>query len=169
VKLADLAPDRASLERLEARFWSKVDVRGEDECWPWEAGRYSAGYGSFAVTHTLSRGAHRVAYVLFCGHIDDGLLVCHDCDNPPCCNPAHLFAGTTGDNARDRTEKGRSIGNSVSSGCRHFRSTLGPHDVAEIRRVREEVGLSYRKLAAAFGVSNCTISNLLNGRTYRDV
>ena len=27
------------------RFWSKVDIRGDNECWPWTAYRNPSGYG----------------------------------------------------------------------------------------------------------------------------
>jgi hypothetical protein len=51
--------------------------------------------------------AHRVAYELFVGPVPDGMFVCHRCDNPPCCNPAHLFIGTAKDNAVDSSNKER--------------------------------------------------------------
>ena len=35
---------------IVARFWAKVDRRGDDECWPWLASTRSKGYGAFAYT-----------------------------------------------------------------------------------------------------------------------
>lgn len=90
------------------RFWTRVDrAGGPDACWPWVAGRFASGYGSFRVGGHNAR-AHR--WLL--GHLRGEALGrdelgCHRCDNPPCCNPSHLFIGSHGDNTRDMTAKGR--------------------------------------------------------------
>lgn len=95
------------LTDLDTRFWSYVDKRCPDECWPWtRTRRHRRGYGGVwdgvRWTH-----AHRVAYRLARGPIPDGMEVCHHCDNPTCCNPRHLFLGTQLDNMRDMDRKGR--------------------------------------------------------------
>jgi hypothetical protein len=87
------------------RFWSKVAKGADDACWLWQAGRFKSGYGAFAMRPHTKR-AHRVAWELVNGPIPDGLHVLHECDTPPCCNPAHLFLGTHADNMRDRQSKG---------------------------------------------------------------
>lgn len=94
-------------------FWSKVEVRGPDDCWEWTGYRMKFGYGRFPLGHRPSRRnvlAHRAVWVLTYGGIPDGLDVCHDCDNPPCCNTRHLFLGTHRDNMIDRENKGRTRG-----------------------------------------------------------
>lgn len=92
---------------VEDRFWSHVAIGSEDACWEWKAARGRQGYGAFGMGGTM-RIAHRVAFEFTHGRVlrrDE--LACHHCDNPPCCNPKHLFVGTKLDNARDAIAKGR--------------------------------------------------------------
>ncbi len=99
------------------RFWPKVRIGGPGECWPWTAGSTNE-YGHFyANGETLQ--APRVAYELAHGPIPDSLMIRHTCDNPPCCNPAHLEPGTHVQNMLDMTTRGRSL-----RGARSHRSTL---------------------------------------------
>jgi hypothetical protein len=89
------------------RFWSKVDMRGPDECWPWMAQISRHGYGVFSVAHGKKMPASRFALVTVVGWIPSELYACHHCDRPACCNPAHLFVGTPKDNTQDAIAKGR--------------------------------------------------------------
>lgn len=94
------------------KFWDHVDCQGEDECWCWTASRLPSGYGRVRF-EKKSTYAHRVAWILTHGPIPEGMVVCHHCDNPPCCNPKHLFVGTQADNVHDRDRKGRGIGGRI--------------------------------------------------------
>lgn len=89
-----------------AGFWQCVATRGEDDCWEWKGRRTPEGYGSVTASQKMIL-AHRLAYVLSYGSPKRGLCVCHTCDNPPCCNPNHLWVGTLGDNTKDMWDKGR--------------------------------------------------------------
>jgi hypothetical protein len=94
---------------FEERFWARVDSSGGLwGCWPWMGARERNGYGQLG-NRILRKHlkAHRVAYELAVGPIPEGFLVCHACDNPPCCNPSHLFVGTGADNTHDMIAKGR--------------------------------------------------------------
>lgn len=91
----------------EERFWSKVDRRGPDECWPWTAGRHTHGYGVFYLPGKVQVLAHRYALALEEPPPFDGAHALHSCDNPPCVNPGHLHWGTHQDNMREAAERGR--------------------------------------------------------------
>lgn len=88
------------------RFWEKVDIAGENDCWLWRSGRFDYGYGMFWV-NGANVGAHAYSWRLANGDIPDGLNVCHSCDVPECVNPNHLYLGTDKDNAADRERKER--------------------------------------------------------------
>jgi hypothetical protein len=92
------------------RFWSRVDQSaGLFGCWPWLGYRDENGYGRVDAFGRRRTTASRVAFELSGGVIPDGMVACHTCDNPPCCNPAHIFAGTYADNTADMVAKGRHL------------------------------------------------------------
>lgn len=98
------------IEIIAGRFWPRLDYGdGPEGCWPWTGARLDSGYGRVMIKRELPEAlAHRLAWVLH-HHADpdQGMAVLHRCDNPPCCNPAHLFLGTDADNVADMMNKGR--------------------------------------------------------------
>lgn len=93
---------------LAERFWGRVNKT--ETCWLWTGGTTTNGYGRIYLIRGGSWkavSAHRLSYELAFGRIPDGLCVLHHCDNPPCVNPAHLYAGTMTDNNRDMNSRGR--------------------------------------------------------------
>lgn len=152
---------QARLDRLAKRFWLKVEKRGPDECWEWNAFRKPEGYGQLSLRGDRTVLAHRVAWDLTHGPIPEGLFVCHHCDNPPCVNPAHLFLGTNAENVRDSTGKGRH-----SRGAKNGRSKLTRDSVLEAR-ARYAAGETQPALAAEFGVTSSVLSKAVRGKTWR--
>lgn len=94
------------MEETKERFLKHVDKKGDDDCWEWTGARFEKGYGAFKFMGKIAR-ASRVAYTLYIGEIPNELHVLHQCDNPPCVNPNHLWLGTHIDNMRDMIKKGR--------------------------------------------------------------
>jgi hypothetical protein len=91
-------------------FWSRVQIDEENKCWLWLGARTSGrfGYGRFELITGRQVLAHRLAYGLTAGGIPKARpFVLHSCDNPPCCNPCHLRAGTQKDNMQDKASRGR--------------------------------------------------------------
>jgi hypothetical protein len=96
---------------LEVRFYAKVAFDGANGCWRWLGGQTRpGGYGRLYLGEGFVGVAHRISWEIHVGPIPDGLRVLHRCDNPPCCNPEHLFLGTSHDNTQDALRKGRLIG-----------------------------------------------------------
>ena len=86
-------------EERRLAFWEKVEIRGPDECWPWTASTTSGGQGKVRWDGREIIGSHRVAFYLMYNRWPDH--ACHTCDNPPCCNPSHIYDGTKSTNAKD--------------------------------------------------------------------
>jgi hypothetical protein len=162
--------DRAALlgfpeERTLKRFWAKVQINEPDQCWPWIAkAKQGPGYGAFAL---WSRGrgglqrASRLAWIFYNGRpVPTGMHILHTCDNPPCCNPAHLFPGTHSDNMQDMHSKRR--GNQSRTGRfgeRGSNTKLTALQVAQIRQLRQD-GVSGREIALRFGISRAQVSRI---------
>jgi hypothetical protein len=149
------------------RFWAKVDRSGGyDACWLWTGDQHEHGYGRMWVPKPDgSRGfvyAHRFSWEAAHGAVPEGLSVLHRCDNPPCCNPAHLFVGTQAANNADRDDKDR-----VRHGDTHRNARLTAKAVREIRAIYGTGAVGMRRLAALYEVSAQTISDVVHGKTWR--
>jgi hypothetical protein len=153
-------------EKLIARFWTKVDRRGPDECWEWQAARNARGYGVGWIG-TRTRLAHRIAWFLTQGAWPSDCL-CHQCDNPRCCNPQHLWEGSRADNLEDMRAKGRGSRPPVitTRGESHAVAKLTEAQAKEVLR-RGYTGDTHAAIAAEFKTSISNVNAILSGRSWK--
>lgn len=154
------------------KFWTRVQINRTDECWPWISYRLLSDYGVFRIQSGQWR-SHRLAYLLHYGVDPAGLNVLHSCDNPPCCNPLHLSLGTQTDNMRDASRKNRlyipSLHGQAPKGDTHPHAKLKESDIKEIRQMYASGEWLMKDIAARFGVSRPTISDVITGRQWSHV
>jgi len=169
------SPGRDAPELREsdhARFWSKVDKNGPvpahrpdlGPCWLWTAGLTKRGkYGQFMVRGRVLK-AHRLAFELLRGPVNE-LCVCHHCDNPPCCNPGHMFLGTHERNHNDMRAKKRHFVPDSPKGELHHSACLTVEQVKLIRSSPERG----TDLAKKLGVTQSAVSRVRLGKVWKHV
>ena len=90
------------------RIFNRIDCDlNEDECWVPTLCQLPTGYKRVATSRTTYDYVHRIVWEAYNAEPLEGRLVMHTCDNPGCCNPAHLVAGTQTENMADCSAKGR--------------------------------------------------------------
>ena len=91
---------------------AKVQVLGDDDCWPWTGRAKVSGDGrGNADWYGRTHSAPRVVWAIHSRVMPPShLYVCHTCNNPPCCNPSHLYLGTHRENAHYASLLGRTRG-----------------------------------------------------------
>lgn len=151
----------------EVRFWLKVDIKKPEECWAWlgyTQKKAKKEYGDFRVNKKTIR-SHRMAWIVTFGDIPPGLSVLHKCDNPKCCNPHHLFIGTSALNTSDMVSKNRQC-----KGEQSRFSKLTEKQVLEIRELEEDCRKSKglrQSVAAGYNVSRSCLEHIWRGSTWK--
>lgn len=139
-----------------------------ENCWEWQGSRDKRGYGIITKRMGRSAGitarANRISYALFVEMPPPHLLVCHSCDNPPCCNPYHLWLGTSKDNTTDAIKKLRFDG--VNRGEKNGSAKLTEDDVLEIRLRFFSGRETIKYLAEEYGISRASVENVVHGRKW---
>ena len=136
---------------LKERFYEKVSLD-----WQWKAAKLPFGYGHMYINGKVE-AAHRISYRIHNGEIPEGMLVLHNCDEPGCVNPEHLYLGTDADNMLDKVKRGRCI-----NGEEIKQSKLTKNQVIEIKKKREK-GLKLIDIANEYGVSTSQIRRISLG------
>ncbi len=129
------------------------------ECLEWTGSLNVGGYGMTSAYGKLWT-THRLALELE-GVDVTGHLVLHSCDNPACCNPAHLRTGTQADNMREMVSRGRS-----TRGSKNPKAKLTEQQVLEIRAIR---GMTYKAIADRYNTCPTRISRIMNRKSWTHI
>lgn len=155
------------------KFWSRI--KKTDSCWPWIGGTNDRGYGVVCIGNDKVY-AHRFSFVLNIGRIPEFICACHSCDNPPCCNPDHLFLGTHLDNMTDAETKGRfkhseehirKITVAIPRGDHHSCSKVTGEMVRDIRNRFSDRLTPLAYISREYGLSAMSVSDILRGKTWK--
>jgi len=149
------------LEHFRSRLAALL-AEPSDECEIWPYGLMAEGYGCLVMPGRDTHRVHRMSLIEATG--TDGDVARHRCRNIACFNPSHLEWGTVADNTRDKYRD-----DTMLRGARHPLSKLTDESVVEMRRLREEEGMSFVKIAAKFGVAKSTTMQAVKGRTWAHV
>lgn len=140
-------------------FHQRIEYEPNSGCWLWSGATWPDGYGKVKVRQKTAF-AHRRSYELHVGCIPKGAIICHRCDTPACVNPAHLYAGTDADNARDKVRRGRD------------RKALGEANpnskmTAETVRLIRASAKSNKQIAAELALDHSTVWAARSGLTWK--
>jgi hypothetical protein len=152
---------------LKERFDEKWSEK--DECWIWNSRFNSAGQiraNTFSLNGKIMR-AYRASFILHKGDIPEGAAICHNCDNPLCVNPDHLWVGSNAENTADMHNKRRA---NTPKGEQHSSAKLTEADVKAIRLVMSDAPRGAQKaLALRYGISKSTIQDIRSGKIWKSV
>lgn len=118
------------------------------------------GYGLFFINYKNYLSS-RVAYRVFKGVDPASSHVLHECDNPSCVRPDHLFLGTHQDNMRDRGLKGRT---NKPNGTQNGSAKLTDESVRELRKLSSE--MTFAALGRQFRISSEHASRIAKGQAW---
>jgi len=134
---------------IEWRLWSRL-IEQPNGCLDWPGGTSRNGYGVIYFDGKRV-STHRLAWELVNGPIPEGMVICHKCDNPPCCNPEHMFLGTQSDNLADMAAKHRGRAPTFKTHCpqghefTEANTFVGPQGCRSCRTCRYAANQRYRR------------------------
>lgn len=146
-------------DTLRDRLFSRC-VSSSTGCWEWTGPRVGLGYGVLR-WEGKNQIASRVALESRLGRkLEPGEFALHRCDNPPCCNPDHLFPGSRADNMDDMVSKGRST--------RGTNSPFAKLDDAKVFAILKSTK-GDTETALQFGCSREKVSTIRRGEAWTHV
>ncbi len=146
------------------RIYRRIDWSDYDGCWEWHGAHNKKGYGIISIDNRRIC-THRLMYWVERGAIPAGMLVLHKCDNPKCCNPAHLFLGTAKENTQDMMKRGRGAPPPTHKGESCTWSKLTTAEVLAIKELHSLGQHTYTALGRKFGVSNVHVKRIIDGES----
>lgn len=151
-------------QNIIIRFFQSINYPGNDnDCWEWNCYCNNYGYGIFNWNRHIK--AHRFIYECYNGPIPDDLFVCHKCDNPPCCNPDHLFLGTEQDNKNDMVQKNRQ-----AFGSSNGMAKLNDKTVIEIlEKIDNGTYTTLQQICSTYSIAESPIRDIFTRRLWSHV
>jgi hypothetical protein len=149
----DIVFDDELKEKIQLIMLDRTVVDPKTNCWNWPGSKDACGYGRLRVKDTMMY-THRLSAVVFNNETLHDKYVLHKCDNPNCCNPAHIFTGTQRENMRDSKYKGR-----LRNGLGNNKLIEG--DIIKIKALYK-LGFTISKLAQIYDLNPNTINSIVN-------
>lgn len=146
-------------------FESKLDkTSNPNGCWIYTGNLDCYGYGRInAKGIGITIKTHRLSWIINRGPLTSEEFMCHRCDNPPCCNPDHLFIGDNSSNFKDMWRKNRGH---ICRGETHPTAKLSDGNVIAIKQFWKTGEFTQQSLGDKFGVSQAMISNIVHGKSW---
>lgn len=153
----------STIDRIRERSYLDPDT----QCWVFTGATTTYGYGEIVFKiegKSITGYVHRVSYQEHVGPIPAGLEICHSCDNPPCWNPDHLFAGTRLQNMQDKVGKGRHIRGEAT-----YNAKLTEDQVREIRHMYATGDFTQQEISNTFGIARRSVSFIVLRQRWKHV
>lgn len=150
-------------ENHEAKIYDGLRINFQTFCWEWQKA-CKHGYGVTS-KRNVQKLVHREMWEIYTGwKLIGDIHICHKCDNPKCCNPEHLFAGTAKDNVRDMYEKNRQA--DFKKIARNKKMTkLSYGKIKQIKQLRSQ-DQTLEQIAKQFDIAFQTVSKIVNNKLW---